>query len=88
LTHTFQGKEFQDGFGYDFLTRTYDPYTMRMLQVDGANQFASGYVGMGNNPVMMVDPDGQAVHIAVGAAIGGTINLIGQAIQGNVKNFK
>jgi hypothetical protein len=22
LTHTFQGKEFQDGFGYDFLTRT------------------------------------------------------------------
>jgi hypothetical protein len=44
LTHTFQGKEFQDGFGYDFLTRTYDSYTMRMLQVDGANQFASGYV--------------------------------------------
>jgi RHS repeat-associated protein len=59
LTHTFQGKEFQDNFGYDFLTRTYDPYTMRMLQVDGANQFASGYVGMGNNPVNGVDPDGQ-----------------------------
>jgi hypothetical protein len=46
LTHTFQSKEWQDGFGYDFLTRIYDPYTMRMLQVDGANQFASGYVGM------------------------------------------
>jgi hypothetical protein len=45
-------------------------------------------VDMWNNPVIGVDPDGQAVHIAVGAAIGGTINLIGQAIQGNVKNFK
>ncbi len=39
-------------------------------------------------PNMGVDPDGQAVHIAAGAAIGGTINLIGQAIKGNVKTFK
>jgi RHS repeat-associated protein len=84
LTHTFQGKEWQDGFGYDFLTRTYDPYTMRMLQVDGANQFASGYVGMGNNPVSMIDPDGQVAiaattitvasvlkAAAIGASVGG-----------------
>jgi RHS repeat-associated protein len=81
LTHTFQGKEFQDGFGYDFLTRTYDPYTMRMLQVDGANQFASGYVGMGNNPVMMVDPDGQFAFVPVLLAVGKAV-AIGAGIGG------
>jgi hypothetical protein len=43
---------------------------------------------MGNNPVMGVDPDGQAVHVLAGAAIGGIINLFGQAFQGNIKNFK
>lgn len=31
----------------------------RFNQIDGANQFASGYVGMGNNPVNGIDPDGQ-----------------------------
>ena len=34
LTHLFQGKEWVDRFGFDFVTRTYDPYTMRMLQID------------------------------------------------------
>jgi hypothetical protein len=85
LTHTFQGKEFQDGFGYDFLTRTYDPYTMRMLQVDGANQFASGYVGMGNNPVSMINPDGQVafVPILVGAALSVFVNSTINYFVGN-----
>jgi hypothetical protein len=75
LNHFLQGKEWIDGFGYDFVTRTYDPYTMRMLQIDGANQFASGYTGLGNSPQMGIDPDGQWVHIAIGAAVGGGINL-------------
>jgi hypothetical protein len=70
LTHLYQGKEWQDGFGYDFVTRTYDPYTVRFLQVDGANQFASGYTGMGNIPNIGVDPNGQVaiVPIAIAAA--------------------
>jgi YD repeat-containing protein len=72
LTHLFQGKEWIDGFGYDFLSRTYDPYTLRMLQVDGADQFASGYTGMGNNPVNMIDPDGQvAAPVIIGGVMGG-----------------
>jgi RHS repeat-associated protein len=85
LTHTFQGKEFQDDFGYDFLTRTYDPYTMRMLQVDGANQFASGYVGMGNNPVSMIDPDGQVaiLPILAYAAVSIHVNGIINGFKGN-----
>lgn len=90
LTHLYQGNEWLDGFGYDFVTRTYDPYVMRFLQVDGANQFASGYTGIGNNPVSMVDPDGQIafVPVLIGASIFGGINLGGQAIKGNVNNFK
>ncbi|MGL4629563.1 MAG: glycohydrolase toxin TNT-related protein, partial [Leadbetterella sp.] len=88
LTHLYQGKEWMDGFGYDFVTRTYDPYTLRMLQVDGANQFASGYTGMGNNPILGVDPDGQAVHVVAGAIIGGFINLGIKAYQGKINSFK
>ena len=88
LTHLFQGKEFYDGFGYDFVTRTYDPYTVRMLQIDGANQFASGYTGMGNMPNMGVDPDGQWLHIAAGAVIGGAINLGVKAYQGKINSWK
>lgn len=87
----FQGKEFVDAFAanyYDFHSRMYDPTLGRMLQVDGANQFASGYVGMGNMPTIGVDPDGQAVHILVGAAIGAVVNLAGEAIKGNIHSFK
>lgn len=71
----FQGKEYIDFEGYklyDFHTRGYDPWTGRFWQMDGPNQFASGYVGMGNNPVSFVDPDGQWVHVL----IGGVTNLV------------
>ena len=70
----FQGKEYVDFEGlnlYDFHSRFYDPWTGRFWQIDGADQFASGYVGMGNNPLVYVDPDGQWIHLAVGALIGG-----------------
>jgi hypothetical protein len=33
------------------------------------NQFASGYTGMGNNPVNMVDPDGQLAFAALAGGI-------------------
>jgi RHS repeat-associated protein len=70
----FQGKEYVDAFGYnnhDFHSRSYDPYSGRFNQLDGANQFASGYIGLGNNPVSGVDPDGQWVNFAIGAVLGG-----------------
>lgn len=37
--------------------------------MDPAEQFASGYLGMGNNPVMMVDPDGEIVFAIVPALL-------------------
>jgi hypothetical protein len=87
LNHFLQGKEWIDGFGYDFVTRTYDPYTMRMLQIDGANQFASGYTGLGNSPQMGIDPDGQVFFIIpqIGWSKKGGLNLgleIGVGVPG------
>ena len=40
------------------MLRNYDPQTGRFLQNDPYDQFASGYVGMGNYPVNGVDPSG------------------------------
>ncbi len=86
----YQGKEYINGLGYDFHTRSYDPHTGRFMQVDGANQFASGYTDMGNMPTMGVDPDGQIVFIPLvvaGAALmGGSLNLYSN--WGKVKNWK
>jgi hypothetical protein len=87
--YLFQSKEREFAWGLsldDFMTRTYDPFTGRMWQVDGADQFASGYVGMGNNAVNGIDPDGQLffVPILIGAAVGGLGNLAYQAWQGKV----
>ncbi len=31
---------------------------------------------MGNNPVLYIDPDGEWIHIAIAAAIGGTFNVV------------
>ncbi len=42
-----------------FEARVFDPVIGRWMAVDPARQYASGYVGMGNNPVNGVDPDGR-----------------------------
>ena len=56
----FQGKTYEDlTKWYDFHARQYDAALGRWFGVDPQDQFASPYVGMGNNPVMMVDPDGE-----------------------------
>ncbi|MBK7764408.1 MAG: hypothetical protein IPI46_13860 [Bacteroidetes bacterium] len=57
----YQTKEFNSTANinqYDFLARQYDPLLGRFTGPDAAGQFASGYVGMGNNPTAMIDPDG------------------------------
>ncbi|WP_288882447.1 RHS repeat-associated core domain-containing protein [Pedobacter panaciterrae] len=42
----------------NFDLRMYDPGIGRWMSTDPAGQFYSPYVGMGNNPVSSVDPDG------------------------------
>ena len=74
----FQGKE-QLAFGgyemYDFGSRMYDTSVGRWFNSDPQNQFVSPYVAMGNNYIMMTDPNGEWIHIAIGAVIGGVINV-------------
>jgi len=73
----FQDKELEDALGLfwmDFGARHYDAALGRWHAVDPADQFASPYTGMANNPVMSVDPDGRLawfVPIIIGAVIGG-----------------
>lgn len=97
----YQGKELMEEEGLDwqdFHARMYDPAIARFLAVDPANQFASPYMGMGNNPVMMVDPDGEFAFVAaaiiiakaaaIGAAVSGGVYTGGKLIQdGNLRNW-
>ena len=77
----FQGKESITDlslYWQDFGARYYDPQLGRWHVTDPADQFGSPYLGMGNNPVMLTDPDGRAVPllaIAALAVIGGGINV-------------
>jgi len=57
----YQGKLMQDELGmllYDFHARQYDPQIGRFWGVDPADQFPSGYTGMGNDPANEIDPTG------------------------------
>jgi RHS repeat-associated protein len=45
---------------YDFEARNYDPQIGRWHVPDPVAQYPSPYIGMGNNPVSLIDPDGLA----------------------------
>ncbi|MEM0941985.1 MAG: RHS repeat-associated core domain-containing protein [Bacteroidota bacterium] len=97
----YQGKEYLDEEGldtYDFHARFYDPAMGRFTTLDPkASEFAtmSPYLGMGANPNMYVDPDGQELTllaaIAIGAAIGGGVGAasygISTAVNGDAWNW-
>jgi len=68
---------------YDFLSRSYDPQLGRFFAMDPAGQFSSPYAGMGNMPMLGVDPDGEFVFL-IAAVIGGVVNLTVNAVQGNL----
>jgi RHS repeat-associated protein len=65
-THLYQGKQLEDKEGlnwYDFHARRFDSQLGRWHAIDPVIQFASPYVGMGNNPVIGVDPKGKFAGI-------------------------
>lgn len=73
--YVYQAKELDENTQLqDFHARQYDGQLGRMWSIDPKSQFASGYVGMGNNPVIGVDPDGQFVNLIIAAVVGGIIN--------------
>jgi len=60
--YLYNGKEIFDMYDfnlYHFGARMYDPALGRWHSVDPMLQFASPYIGIGNNPANFVDPDGR-----------------------------
>lgn len=79
----FQGKEYNDSTGWhNFGARMYAGDLGRWFATDPEKQFASPFNAMGNNPVMGIDPDGEFVHMIIGAVIGGGSSYIGGRAAG------
>jgi len=76
---------------FDFHARFYDPQLGRpalsevevWFNPDPAEQFHNPYLGIGNNPIIYQDPDGEWVQIVVGAAIGVFVNGVGNLFDGD-----
>jgi len=59
--YQYQGafNEFDEDIGWnDFALRNYDPQIGRWVQQDPFYQFHSPYIGMGNDPMNLIDPSG------------------------------
>lgn len=63
-----------------FEARMYDPVVGRWMTIDPSRQFFSPYMGMSNNPIIAVDPDGRIVPLILGWAVR-------YAIKDFAKNF-
>jgi RHS repeat-associated protein len=75
ITQTYTGKEYEDLYGlYYFGARYYDAELGVWGTPDPANQLMNPY-GYGKNPAQMVDPDGEWLHIAIGAVVGAAVGV-------------
>ena len=88
----FAEKDEETGWN-SFEERQYDSRIGRWLSPDPQGQFHSAYVGMGNNPVSGVDPDGgwswigAGAGAVVGAGIGALLDGDGSAWDGAAIGF-
>lgn len=73
--------------------RMYDPVLGRMLSPDNyvsapyGTQGYNRYTYAMNNPLKFTDPDGNFVHLIVGAIIGAVVNLASSALHGNIHSW-
>ncbi|MFA8451962.1 MAG: RHS repeat-associated core domain-containing protein [Bacteroidales bacterium] len=75
--YLYTGKELVDDFGlnwYDHHARYYDAEVGRWWAIDPALQASSPYMAMGNNPMMMVDENGEFFIEAM--VVGGLLNVM------------
>ncbi|VXD14802.1 RHS repeat domain-containing protein [Marinoscillum sp. 108] len=67
VAYQFTGQEYDQETGlHNYRARLYDDELGRFYAVDPAGQFHSPYVGIGNDPVNGVDPDGEFVTWSIG----------------------
>jgi RHS repeat-associated protein len=75
--YAFQGQELDKETGMEaFQLRLWDGRIGRWLSKDPKGQYASPYLGMGNNPVSRIDPDGGSVLNDYYINLDGTINVV------------
>jgi RHS repeat-associated protein len=77
--YLYQGDfaELDEDLGWtDFMLRSYDAEIGRFLQNDPYDQFTSGYVGMGGDPVNLVDENGGWSSTVTGTIIGGAVGFL------------
>ena len=72
----------------DFALRNYDAQTGRWVQQDPYQEYASPYVGMGNDPINNVDPDGGGVLGLTPGLYTLTTTLVGAVIGGDIAAAK
>ncbi|MFV0501128.1 MAG: RHS repeat-associated core domain-containing protein, partial [Bacteroidales bacterium] len=82
FTRGFTGHEHLDAFEtINMNGRLYDPTIARFLSPDpyvASNTFTQDYNRYSycrNNPLLYTDPSGEWIHLVIGAAIGGVVNL-------------
>ncbi len=61
---------------YDFHARAYSPALGRFMQLDPIYNGPSGYVGMLNNPLMVLDPDGREPTLITALIISTAISAL------------
>ena len=91
----YTGHEMLPEFGLINMNgRLYDPAIGRFLSTDsyvqepGNSQSFNRYSYCLNNPLKYTDPDGELFwNIIIGGVIGGTINLVSKAINGQIGSF-
>lgn len=82
-TYLFAGRELDESGLYDFRARLYDPLLGRFISTDPRHQFDSPYLYAGNEPLLMIDPNGEIAFLAA-LGIAALIGLIIGAVSGAV----
>lgn len=83
--YLYQGAyaELDEDIGWnDFALRNYDAQIGRWVQQDPYQEFASPYVGMGNDPINLIDPSGGSILSGLTKAGTVAVFTIGGAIIG------
>lgn len=78
LSYLFGGYELDRETGlYSSNSRLYDPVLKRFYCIDPQMQFASPYIFSGNNPMNLVDPNGESSWwaILIGAVVGTIVTI-------------